>query len=339
MQEARTGAALRISRGMEMTSFVLSVRKRDADAFGKSFGRPAYLCIPDEEEIPRPAHSTGGASQWMKQIADHANPKGAQGWLDVVFFVHGYNTDAREALLRQRLVEEEMKKRGFACMVIGFDWPTAGNAALYSYDRFEAQDAASSLVRAGIIPFAKFTLEDCPVNVHLIAHSMGGFVVREAFRSVDKGRDAYLANDWRIGQLVLFAADISSNCFALGNPDMLPVFRHCGRLTNYYSGHDHALAASNVKNIDFSSRVGRVGMPLKTPANEKALDVDCGPRYAALRDRELKIIDGMVSHSWYLEDVIWYDDLAHTLKGQLDRNVIPTRTFIAENDFLLKSGV
>jgi esterase/lipase superfamily enzyme len=202
-----------------------------------------------------------------------------------------------------------VRGRHFECMVIGFDWPTAGNAAMYSYDRFEAQAAASNLVKGGIIPFARFTLKDCPVRVHVMAHSMGGFVVREAFRSVDKGHDANLANDWRIGQLVLFAADISSNCFSLGNPDMLPVFRHCGRLTNYFSGHD------------------------------EALDVDCGPRYAAVPDRKFEVIDGMISHSWYLEDEFWYDDLAYTLMGQLDRNVIPTRTLVAENDFLLKTGI
>ncbi len=294
--------------------------------------------MPDSSAEPRPSHKVGGVSQWLKEIVSHANPSPAKKWLDVIFFVHGYNTDAKEALLRQRLVEAELGKRHFECMVIGFDWPTAGNAALYSYDRFEAQQAAAYLVKGGIIPFTKFTLKDCPVNVHLMAHSMGGFVVREAFRSVDKGRDANLANDWRIGQLVLFAADISSDCFSINNPDMLPVFRHCGRLTNYFSGHDEALAASNAKNIDFSSRVGRVGMPIRTPANDKALDVNCGPRYAAVPERKFKTIDGMVSHSWYLEDDLWYDDLAYTLMGQLDRNVIPTRTFIGENDFELNPG-
>jgi hypothetical protein len=42
-------------------------------------------------------------------------------------------------------------------MVIGFDWPTAGSAALYSYDRFAAQNTASLLVKGGIIPFAMFS--------------------------------------------------------------------------------------------------------------------------------------------------------------------------------------
>ena len=90
-----------------------------------------------------------------------------------------------------------------------------------------------------------------------------------------------------------------------------------------------------IKNIDINSRVGRVGMPIDTPSNEKAVDVDCGPRYAFIPHREFTVIDGMVSHSWYLEDTIWYDDLAHTLKGQLDRKSIPSRNQIGNNDFIL----
>ncbi len=47
----------------------------------------------------------------------------------------------------------------------------------------------------------------------------------------------------------------------------------------------------------------------------------------------------MTSHSWYLEDEVWYDDLAFTLQGNIDRNAIPTRTKIGENDFVLKLEV
>jgi hypothetical protein len=118
---------------------------------------------------------------------------------------------------------------------------------------------------------------------------------------------------------------------------MLPVFGHCGRMTNYFSGYDEALAVSNVKNIDISARVGRVGMPVETPAHDKAVDVDCGPRYAAVPDRKFVAIQGMQSHSWYLEDAVWLDDLAYTLKGQMDRNAIPTRTRVGPNDFVLRT--
>jgi hypothetical protein len=328
-----------------MNSYVLCVRDKASgdDKFGSGFGSASYLEVPDGTKVPLPSHKVGGVRQWMDKIVKQAIPPGmAPGnELDIVFFVHGYNTDPEEALTRQRLVEKELRARGFQCMVVGFDWPTGGSAVLYAYDRFEAQNAASLLVKGGIIPFADYTLEDCPINIHVMAHSMGGFVVREAFRAVDKGRNSNLANDWRIGQVVLFAADISSDCFALNDSEMVPVFDHCGRLTNYFSGHDEALAVSNIKNIDISSRVGRVGMPTDTPANEKAVDVDCGPRYTAIPEDQrakFKVINGMVSHSWYLEDAIWYDDLADTLKGQKDRYSFPTRTRVGPNDFVLVSG-
>ena len=78
-------------------------------------------------------------------------------------------------------------------------------------------------------------------------------------------------------------------------------------------------------------------MPVDTPAHAKAVDVDCGPRYVAVKDRKFNVIDGMVSHSWYLEDACWYDDLAYTFLGTVDRNAIPTRTWVGENDFVLKT--
>lgn len=322
-----------------MSSFVLCVRNKDSqtDTFGGSIGSPTYLEVPDGETVPRPSHKIGGVKAWMDGIVAQAAPKIGES-LDIVFFVHGYNTPPVESLLRQRLVEKEMRQRGFNCLVVGFDWPTSGSAALYLRDRTLAQGAASQLVDGAIIPFTKYNLKDCPVKIHLMAHSMGGFVVREAFRTVDKTRDANLSNDWRLGQVVFFAADVSSDSFDLDHPDMVPVFNHCGRLTNYFSGYDQALAVSNAKNIDISSRVGRVGMPTDNPGDDKALDVDCGPRFAAVPNRQFKIIDGMTSHSWYLEDEIWYDDLAYTLKGEVDRELIPTRTRLEKNDFRLNTS-
>jgi len=308
-----------------MSSFVLCVRNKESetDTFGEDVGSPSYLAVPDGELIPRPSHKQpGGVKAWMDAIVAQATPRPG-GELDIVFFVHGYNTPPEESLKRQRLVETELRNRKFPCLVIGFDWPTSGSAILYLRDRNNAQEAASQLVDGGIIPFTKYNLDDCPIEIHLMAHSMGGFVVREAFRSIDKGRDASLSNDWRLGQIVFFAADVSSSCFAAGDTDMVPVFDHCGRFTNYFSGYDEALAVSNAKNIDISSRVGRVGMPTNNPGHEKAVDVDCGPRYAAVPDRTFQTINGMTSHSWYLEDSIWYDDLAYTLQGQLDRNPDP----------------
>ncbi len=324
-----------------MDDFILCVRNKlpKVDSFGIDMGSALYLKVPANAAVPLPSHGSAGVKSRLAAVIAQANPPGTVRGkeLDIVFMVHGYNTDAREALVRQRHVQSELRKRGYDCMVIGFDWPTAGTAISYLYDRAEAHQAASSLVTNGIVPFADFTLKDCPINIHVMAHSMGAFVVREAFRTVDKGRNADLANDWRIGQLVLFAADLSSDCFAKGDADTKSMFSHCGRLTNYFGGHDEALAVSNIKNIDISSRVGRVGMPsAETQTDDKAVDVNCTPHYEMLPHGDFKVIKGMESHSWYFEDSLWYDDLAYTLAGQLDRNAIPTRTKLATNDFVLK---
>lgn len=323
-----------------MHSYVLCVRDTVRDGkglpprFSTGLGEARYLSVPwsgrraDLRKAPGPAPADGGGDPraWMEAVvADAKAGRPAEDPLDLVFFVHGYNTDPREALLRQRLVELELGARGFDCRVIGFDWPTGGTVAAYLYDREMASGAASALMAQGIFPFALFAQAGCPVRVHVMAHSMGAYVVREAFRGAEKARKAGIPADWRVGQMVLFGADVSSGCFAAGSPDLLPVFGHCGRLTNYFSGYDEALGVSSVKNLDISSRVGRVGMPTLLPTDAKAVDVDCGPRFLAAGPRSLKVIDGMASHSWYLEDALWYDDLAHTLRGELDRNVIPTR--------------
>lgn len=324
-----------------MNSYVLSVRTKMAgDIFGNQVGGATYLEVPDTATVPLPSHTAGTAKQWMTKVMEIANPDNIpEHQRDIVFFVHGYDTSPEESLKRQRLAELKLNEHGFRCMVIGFDWPSNEKTLDYLSDRGDALDTAPVLVRDGIIPFTIFSSKDCPVKVHVMAHSMGAFVVREAFRRIDKLRDSDLANDWRVGQIALFAADISSSCFAADNADMLPVFNHCGRLTNYYSGFDLALAASNIKNIDLSSRVGRVGMPVDTPVPNKAVDVDCGPRYQAIPEPKLKIlVGGFPSHSWYLEDEIWYEDLAQTLSGHTDRNYITSRhAKNGSNDFVLNT--
>jgi pimeloyl-ACP methyl ester carboxylesterase len=325
-----------------MDSFVLCVRGKvvGEDAFGDTVGGTNYLSVKDGVMTPLPSHNVS-LRQWLDGITAAASPAGTEPGreLDVVFFVHGYNMSAADALARQRLVAAQLKDHGYPCVVVGFDWPSAGKALYYAYDRSEAQDTAALLVRSGIMPFVRYSATDCTIKVHVMAHSMGAFVVREAFRSTDKGRNADLACDWRVGQMVLFAADLSSSSFTADHPDMASVFGHCGRLTNYYSGYDEALAVSNVKNLDIDSRVGRVGMPDDQPWHDKAVDVDCGPRYKAVRDHLSDDVGPMPSHSWYLEDDVWYQDLAATLKGDCDRNLIDTRQPKQDSDFVLIAPV
>jgi len=309
--------------------FILCTRNKKDNKFGTKLGNVTYLKIPKDEKTPSPSHKMDNIKFWFEAIIEKATIN-RESDLSVVFFIHGYNTDSEEALNRQRQVEKKLGEHGFSCVVVGFDWDSAGNVVDYLYDRTNAIKTATTLVTAGIIPFALYKHESCLINVNIIAHSMGAFVVREAFRNTDKSRISKISSDWKIGQLVLVAADISSDCFAnADDKDTKFLFKHCGRLTNYFSGHDEVLAVSNIKNIDIDSRVGRVGMPTNSIGNSKALDVDCSQRYNSTSSGS--------SHSWYFFDEMWYSDLVLTLKSNIDRNLFTTRIKNGENDFELKS--
>jgi hypothetical protein len=52
--------------------------------------------------------------------------------------------------------------------------------------------------------------------------------------------------------------------------------------------------------------------------------VDCGARFRKAHPVTTPIID-TVSHGWYFDDPVFYKDLAYTLAGDMDREVIPTR--------------
>lgn len=148
------------------------------------------------------------------------------------------------------------------------------------------------------------------------------FVIREAFDHADDGQAT--ATSWTAGQLVLIAGDVSAVSFSAPDPETESTYRHCYRLTNYFNGYDEVLQISNVKRVGLAPRVGRVGLPLDAP--EKATNVNCSSyfraTYPGIGDAQA---DLGRSHSWYFSDATSQRDLAITLKGTIDRSVIPTR--------------
>jgi len=93
------------------------------------------------------------------------------------------------------------------------------------------------------------------------------------------------------------------------------------RLTNYSNPFDAALSLSNIKRIGVSPRVGRVGLPDDAPG--KAVEVDTGAYYEANQNKFEHLPND--SHTWYFFDDTFMQDVAQTVKGDVDRNRIATR--------------
>jgi pimeloyl-ACP methyl ester carboxylesterase len=301
-----------------MTKHWISVRKIKDDQFTAEpdLGATRYLSVPDNE-VPAPKHQVPVA-QWTREIMQSfpTTPDGPSG--DVLFFVHGYNNSVADVDGRHKAIQAGLTANNFPCVVISFDWPSGTDPLAYLPDRDNAKLTAIRMVNAGIKLFVRAQDNVCDINVHVLGHSTGAYVIREAFDHADGGQVTGAA--WTVGQIALISGDVSSTSYSQGNPETDATYRRCYRFTNYSNGYDQVLQISNAKRAGFSPRVGRVGLPSDAPA--KAVNVDCSPYYHATYG----IGSPTTSHSWQFGDAVFLKDLTETIRGTLDRSVIPTRT-------------
>ena len=301
--------------------YVFTVRSVSADTFSNEPGASYFLEVSGNAKTLKPSQRIEKPA-WIKKVVE-LSKKGAHSGVsegDIVVYVHGFNSDTSTLLRRLRALKKGLKAQGFDGVVIAFDWPSADQALNYLEDRLDAKQSAFRLVTEGISSFAALQTPDCRINTHLVAHSMGCYVVREAFDDADD-RPAIAARSWSVSQIILLAADVSAKSMEEGRSKTSSLYRHCVRLTNYFNPFDNVLTLSNIKRIGVSPRAGRVGV--SAPEPRKLVDLNCGPYY----EKHGPTIKGPDDspHNWYFSDKKVMADIAFTLKGNIDREKIPTR--------------
>ena len=311
-------------------NYILCARATKGGNFIPEPGPSRYLKVP-KGSLPQPEHAIA-RNQWIKELRHAAtwgkdSRRDNQERGDLLVFVHGYNNDLKIIRDRHEQLESDLKTAGFKGAVLTFCWPSDNKAINYLEDRHDAKRSAMQLVSDGIRILSAHQTPNCTINIHLLGHSTGAYVIREAFDDAD---DTALPNNaWSVSQIVFIAGDVSSGSMSEGNSSTDSLYRHCYRLTNYYSKHDSALKLSNAKRIGLAPRVGRVGLPANAP--RKAVDVDCSEYFQqlnsdkAVRDTDQIARFGSFDHSWHIGNKVFIADLFETLKGDLDRSVIPTR--------------
>ena len=315
--------------------FVLCARAVKGGQFISEPGKSLYLQVPDTSDVPLPQHRKN-VGEWVKNLRqssvwslDSRNLSKDRG--DILVFIHGYNNDQEVVMKRHRQLKNDLHAIGYKGAVLSFDWPSANSALNYLEDRHDAKDTAMQLVTDGIRILAKEQGPGCTINIHLLGHSTGAYVIREAFDDAD---DSYLSQaSWLVSQIALIGGDISSGSLSEGNSSTEAIYRHCVRFTNYSNGADSVLKLSNAKRVGISPRVGRVGLPENIPA--KAVNIDCTDYFhslesdKAIQDADQKAQIGTFDHSWHIGNQVFTRDLFEMLKGDLDRNLFPTRDIIS----------
>src|SRR5262249_52298027 len=134
---------------------------------------------------------------------------------DILVFIHGFNNGQDIVMSRTRRLKMDLTEAGYKGAVVAFDWPSDNMALNYLEDRHDAKKTALQLVKDCIKLFADKQTPDCCINVHLLGHSTGAYLIREAFDDAD---DTELKNAaWTVSQLALIAGDISSDSLSSDN--------------------------------------------------------------------------------------------------------------------------
>lgn len=147
-------------------------------------------------------------------------------------------------------------------------------------------------------------------------------MIREAFYQASKNRILQRIH-WNVSQICFIGGDIAQKSLTQCDNKSAPMFAQSSRITNYQSPYDNALKISNIKRAGLFPRCGRVGLPSDAPSN--LVNVHCGDHWKLLTEPEENKTIGNWSHSWHFHCNHFMEDLAHTLKGDIDRHAIPTR--------------
>jgi hypothetical protein len=318
-----------------MPKYVITVRSVSGNTFGGALGATRYLIVPDGA-APAPNQSVPSRA-WLAAVIA-AFPKNAAGVIvgDALFLIHGFNVNSDAAVNWRDEVAVGLAQHGggYAPTVISFDWPSEGKVFAYLPDLDTAAKTAVVLVNAAVRPLLRVAqTTNCLVRVNALAHSMGAFVLRAALGHADDGD--LTGSDWMLGQLVMVSGDVEASSFVSGDKDTQSMMGHAYRLTNYFNRYDEALMISNAKRAGVEDRVGRVGLPQGAPAS--TVNVECSLRYDAIPNPYPldPIKRAEFSHSWYFTDSNFYRDLAQTLQGAVDRNVIAKRTVESDGTLAL----
>jgi pimeloyl-ACP methyl ester carboxylesterase len=311
-------------------TFIICTRQIDSNqAYVAEPGETTFLKVPMAKNAYDP-HDAIPKDRWKRQViaaADGVEDEitGLSG--DILFFVHGYNNDIPTVLWRTKTLQTSLAAQGWKGLVVGFDWPSGNSTLNYLEDRSDATKVAEQLVADALqlLVEAQFPTDPkapvCTINVHLLGHSTGAYVIMEAFSNAAKNGDFFRV-PWRIGQVAFIGGDVSSATLASSSDWSTPMYDRVFRFTNYSNRFDKVLGVSNMKRLGASPRAGRVGLPTNIP--QKAVNVDCSD-YFSSKDPKTSTFVGTFNHSWHIGDPVFALDLAMTLEGGIDRQAIPTR--------------
>ncbi|SMN01180.1 hypothetical protein SPONN_2257 [uncultured Candidatus Thioglobus sp.] len=171
---------------------------------------------------------------------------------DVLVYIHGYNNSWIEsvasALSLQLMINQPTANIEKNIIVVLFTWPSNGVMLDYNDDYHDAKVSNLAFAR-GLFKFRDYlsTIDKpCNQQVNLLCHSMGNFVLQEAFQHAEKNKEKFYFN-----HIFLCAPMLNLDCFEQ-ELEMKGLSKLANKISIYYNDADGvlALARSLLPEID-----------------------------------------------------------------------------------------
>ncbi len=230
------------------------------------------------------------ADEFRAELASHISGRIGVN-RDVLVFVHGFNASFEEALDRAAQIVADSRFGGVAAL---FTWPTKHELFGYVSDKDSAMASRDALQNL---------LQDISATpgvgkVHVLAHSMGGWLAMEALRQASIAGDRDLSG--HLGEVMLASPDIDMDVFAAQMGRIRPA-----KVTVFATANDRALSLSSAI-AQSRRRVGAID-PSK-PEDRQALE-GVGAKVYDLSS----FSDGFIDHGAYADA----PDVLHAIGAQM----------------------
>ncbi|MEM6837386.1 MAG: alpha/beta hydrolase [Cyanobacteria bacterium P01_C01_bin.120] len=249
--------------------------------------------------------------------------------LDALILIHGFNVTFETALESAAKVSDrlaQLSDNSYRPNVFVFSWPSNGRLFEYKDDRHDAKASGYAFAR-GLEKLTRFLRhaddgEPCQQHVHLLAHSMGNYVLRHALQETQK-----ISNSRALPRLfdniILAAADEDNDAFEHEHKfSRLPELAK--RVTVYFNTEDQALTISDITKGN-PDRLGHSGprLPHQLPYKVVLVDVSEG-------------VSTFGEHSYHVDDDEVVRDIIAVLQSQ-SLDAFTLRTYVAHaNKFVLR---
>ncbi|MEA5510021.1 alpha/beta hydrolase [Crocosphaera sp. UHCC 0190] len=305
-----------------------NLRFGQAEVTGENFSEYQIQVAPEDLFADPPAL---GSQAIFRQVSQEMRENAE----DTIIFIHGFNVSFRQALtsaaqLHQILTTNDPGDPNppLKLNVCLFSWPSDGNLIFtdprspnviaYQNDRLDAKASGAAFAR-GFLKVANFINHRevrCQQKLHLIAHSMGNYVLRHALQELKTQLNNRLLRLFE--QILMMAADEDDDAFDF-DYKLLSLPKITSRTSVYFNRGDLALWASdNLKGNP--TRLGTDGplQPHNLPRN--VYPVDCTSVISRFADAS--------EHGYYLNVPRVVTDMRFVLRN-LSPDEIPGRTYIS----------